>query len=196
MLRGALGAGEQFGQDPAAGEGGQLGGGGQPAGQVRFEGRLVVVAGDDGLAGDFDHDGAAAVLGGEEDFGAVEDAADARAPESGAVGEVVHVGGPHEEGAGVVGPLDGGWVRAVAVRFGAVVDGPCGRHELRGCPPVPRLLGPVGVRLVAGVAGQSGCELEEATVGDAVLVIVSVVEGEDLPSESTVAGGVVPASSL
>lgn len=77
LLRGALGAGEQFGQDPAAGEGRQLRGDGQPAGQVRFKGRLVVVAGDDGLAGDFHHDGAAAVLLREEDFGAVEDAADA-----------------------------------------------------------------------------------------------------------------------
>lgn len=196
LLRGAFGAGEEFGQDVAAGEGRQLGGGGHPAGQVCFERRLVVVARDDGFAGDFDHDVAAAVLRGKEDVGAVEDAADARAPGRGAVGVVVHVGGAHEEGAGVVGPLDLGRVRAVNVRVGAVVDGPCRRDELGGCPPVPRFLGPVGVGLVAGVASQSCCQLEEATVGDAVLVIVSSVEGENLPPQSSVAGRCVPPTDL
>ena len=156
LLRGALGAGEEFGQDVIAGEGGQLRGGGHPAGEVGFEGRLVVVAGRDGFACDFDHD-VAAVVWGEEDVGAVEDIADARRPELGAVREVVHVGGAHEEGAGVVGPLDEGGVGAVGVCIGAVVDGPCGAHELGGRPPVPGLLGPVGVGLVAGVAGESGC---------------------------------------
>lgn len=196
LPRGALGAGGEFGQDVGAGEGGQLGGDGHPAGQVGFEGWLVVVAGDDGFARDFDHDGAVAVLRGEEDVGAGEDAADARAPERGPVREVVHVGGAHQEGAGVVGPLDQRRVRAVGGGVGAVVDGPGGAHELGGGPPVPGLSGPVGVGLVAGVAGQSGCELEEATVGDAVLVVVSFVEGEDLPPEPSVAGCGVPASGL
>ena len=153
LLRGALGAGEEFRQDVIAGEGRQLRGSCHPAGQICFKGRLVVVTCGDGLASDFDHNIAAAVLLREEDVGAVENAADAGGPEWGAVRVVVHVCCAHEEGAGVVGPLDERRIRAVGVRVGAVVDGPCGGHELGGGPPVPGLFGPVGVGLVAGVAG-------------------------------------------
>lgn len=32
--------------------------------------------------------------------------------------------------------------------------------------PIPRLLRPVGVRLVPGVAGKSGAETEEEAIGD------------------------------
>ena len=59
--------------------------------------------------------------------------------------------------------------------------------------PVPDLISPVGVSLVSGVSSESGAEVEEATVGDAVLVIEPVVEREDLPFQSTVAFLGVPA---
>lgn len=46
------------------------------------------------------------------------------------------------------------------------------------------------------VSTQPRGQIEETTIGDRILVIVSIVERKNLPLEATGAGGVVPACSL
>lgn len=62
--------------------------------------------------------------------------------------------------------------------------------------PVPSLVNPVGVGLVAGVGVQTSGEVEESSVGRRVLVVVPIVEGENLPSQSSSTGRGVPSNSL
>lgn len=62
--------------------------------------------------------------------------------------------------------------------------------------PIVDLLRPVRVGLVAGEMGQPRCQFEELTIRHAVLVVVSAVEGEDLPSQSPGTCCVVPAGGL
>ena len=62
--------------------------------------------------------------------------------------------------------------------------------------PVPHLLNPVKVRLIAGVCSQSSTNIDEAAVRDAVLVIVALVEGEDLPAQATAARLRIPPNGL
>ncbi len=69
-------------------------------------------------------------------------------------------------------------------------------HEDRLRHPVPGFLGPVGVSGVVGVARQTGSELKEAAVGDAILVVVTVVRQIDLPAETAAAVSGFPASGL
>ena len=59
--------------------------------------------------------------------------------------------------------------------------------------PVVGLFGPVAVRAVACVSGETGGELEKAAVRDGGFVVESGVVGVELPLQPAVAGGGVPA---
>ena len=83
---------------------------------------------------------------------------------------VVHVGGAQQIDGVVVRELGAVDVGAVVLDVAAVVDGVLGVHEADAHDPVPRLLGPVGVRLVARVAREARAEVEEAAVCDAWVV--------------------------
>ena len=62
--------------------------------------------------------------------------------------------------------------------------------------PIPRFVGPVGVRLIAGIFGQTGGQIEEDTIRNSILVVVPGIEGEDLPAKTAVTRCSIPASSL
>lgn len=62
--------------------------------------------------------------------------------------------------------------------------------------PVVRPHRPLRIRRVPGVPRESRGQLEEAAVGDGVLVAVPVVEGVDLPAQAAAAGVGVPAQRL
>jgi hypothetical protein len=109
---------------------------------------------------------------------------------------VVHVRQSCDIKAIVVRPLlvvcDG----AVVGYIRAVVDlKPVGLVEYRIAEPIPLLLCPIDESSVASVSGQFRGEKEETTVRGNVLIVVTVVEGKHLPSETTVAL-VVPAVRL
>ena len=98
--------------------------------------------------------------------------------------------------AGVVSPLDGLDVSAVVLTIGSVKVMVILAHEAYRELPFPSLLGPVGVGVVSEVLVQTGGDVEEASVGNGVFVVVAVVEGKDLPSQASCTGGVVPAILL
>jgi hypothetical protein len=88
--------------------------------------------------------------------------------------------------------------RAVVIDVGVVVDLPgCGidKGGLLGAP-IPHLICPVCVCLIPSVDGQPCCKLEKSSVRYQVLEVVAIVEGEDLPSEPSSAGVVIPLSRL
>jgi hypothetical protein len=58
-------------------------------------------------------------------------------------------------------------------------------HQADGEFPVPDLLSIVGVSLVTSVLVETSCHVEEASIGDGILVGVTIVELEDLPPEAT-----------
>ena len=62
--------------------------------------------------------------------------------------------------------------------------------------PVPSLVDPVGVGLIAGVGVQASGKVKKSSIGRRVLVVVTVVEGENLPSQSSTASRRVPSNSL
>jgi hypothetical protein len=88
LARGGLGRVLEEGHDLGRGKGRELGGEGEPAGEVGFEGPLVDVASGVVFA-DLHHD--AAFVCGEEEGGAVEEALEAVCPDIRAVGVVVHL---------------------------------------------------------------------------------------------------------
>lgn len=108
--------------------------------------------------------------------------------------EVVEVSAAGQQQTLVVGPLVRRHGGTVVVDGDTVVD----EHvvavgdDVHVPHPVVDLLGPVGVTAVAGVAGESGGHVEQGTVGDGVLVVVTGVPDENLPSETTAARVGVP----
>ena len=68
-------------------------------------------------------------------------------------------------------------------------------EEYRIAEPIPLLLCPIHESAVAGVSSQLAGKKEEPAVCSNVLVVVAVVEGKHLPSETTIAL-VVPAIRL
>ena len=109
---------------------------------------------------------------------------------------VVHVRGADEEGAGVIRPQIVVETRAVDRVVSTVVEEVVRAAEADLAAPVPHPVGPLCVCVVAGVGGQSSGHVEEAAVRDCVLVIVTVVEGEDLPFQPAGAGRSVPSQGL
>jgi hypothetical protein len=66
--------------------------------------------------------------------------------------------------------------------MGSVVDIVAVVHQADGLDPRPGLLGMLRIRVVTGVSRQSRAQVEEASVGDGVLVIVTRQVRVDLPS--------------
>jgi len=62
--------------------------------------------------------------------------------------------------------------------------------------PIPSLHRPIGVSCIISVPSQPGGNVEEAALRDGVLVIVSIVEGENLPLETSTAASSVPSTGL
>ena len=69
-------------------------------------------------------------------------------------------------------------------------------HQTHSLGPIERFLGPLSISVVAGIQGQTGTQIEETTVGDRILVVVSSIESEDLPPQAATAVLSVPPASL
>ena len=157
-LDGGFGRGFENREDNGSRVRRDLRGDGEPAVHVALEGEHVRCAGHAVFAGGFVGD----LFGEEADKGRVDELVEAVFPDGGTVGVVVHVGGAEGKDAKVVRELSTVHVGAVLFDVGAVVDVVIIVHEPNTPHPVPRLLGPVGVRLVARVARQSCAEVEKA----------------------------------
>lgn len=151
------------------------------------------------LARDFLHDVAVELLLRflrEENIRCLENVSDAFAPLVVAVGVVVHIGRAHQHGAGIVAPLDFRWNGAIGVHLRAIEDVVKIIHKDGLGHPVPRSLSPVGISGVVGVSRQTGSELKETAVGDAILVVVAVVRQINLPAKTAAAVSGIPAGGL
>ena len=109
---------------------------------------------------------------------------------------IVHVCSPHEISAHVVGPLELIRYGTVVLDLRAIVDHVVTGEKRCRIDPVVRFIRPVRISGVASIPEKAGCELEEPTVRDAVLVVITVVPGEDLPSESSAAILAIPSTCL
>lgn len=109
---------------------------------------------------------------------------------------VVHVAASGDHGADVVSPVRLDYPGAVVGSGCAVPNLPVIGEDFGACDPLVGRFGPVSVGLITSVPSKAGCQLEESSCGDCVLIIVSSVEGEDLPSKSSVADGGVPSPDL
>jgi hypothetical protein len=97
---------------------------------------------------------------------------------------VVHGGSAQEPHAHIVRELDLVDVGAVSLNVGAVVDLVLGVDQSHTGDPVPGLLRMVGIGLVASVPSEASAKVEEAAIGDRVLLGVSsniIQETEALP---------------
>lgn len=100
--------------------------------------------------------------------------------------KVVHVSGAHHIGAIVVRPLEITRVGAVVRHFGRIGHEPgLVVHQWRACRPIPRLLGPGLIQLLASVAVQSRSDLEKHSVRDRVLHGISTLVRLQLPTQTT-----------
>lgn len=98
--------------------------------------------------------------------------------------------------AGIISPLDVIDRTAVLGIVGSVVVVIIRTHEPNSEFPVPGLLSPVGIGVVTKILVESGGNVKETAVGNGVLVVVTIVEGIDLPSQTSSARSVVPALVL
>ena len=87
-------------------------------------------------------------------------------------------------------------VAAIDGRIGPVVEFVVLVHETNRSRPVVHRVGPLRIGLIVGVPCQSCRHVEEAAIRDGILVIVTVVEGENLPSETSATRQVVPSRCL
>jgi len=62
--------------------------------------------------------------------------------------------------------------------------------------PVVGLLGPLEVRRVLRERSKTGGNVEKATIGDRVLVMIAIIERKNLPPQPSAAGLHVPPASL
>ncbi len=114
----------------------------------------------------------------------------------GGTDKVEHDGAAVEQDGGVGRELNGVDVRAVVADVAAIVDVVVLVDVADTLHPVPRLVDPLGVGVVAGVAGQAGGDVEEDAVGNGVFVVVAAVGALDLPAHAAVAVGHLPAGHL
>ena len=155
-------------------------------------------------------------MGREEDIGAVEETFNTRAPDGRTVGlfrwtvslvawsrrledgtcVIVHVCGTHEVGAHVIRPLNRRGLGTVVGNTSSVVDNILIRKQWCSHCPVVRLVGPVRIGLIASVSSKASSKLEEAPVRNAVLIVITFVEREDLPSKSSSTILIVPSPDL
>ena len=177
---------------------GDLGRSGHPAGQVGFETKLVDVTVVVRFASYLEHDlssSACVALIGEEDVGCIPDAKGALSPDV-VLGNVPHSGGTKKMNSSIVRPLNMVELCAIDLVIATVVEVVVIAHQSNVMSPLEGLLGPLDVGLVSSVSSKTSSDVEEGAVGDGVLVIVSVVEGEDLPSQTSATSRVVPTQSL
>lgn len=87
---------------------------------------------------------------------------------------IPHVCGSEKPDCAVVRKLGLVDVGAVHRHISAVVDGICfGIQEADVCPPIPRLLSPVGIGRVVSVTGQTCSYIEETAIGNTCRCIIS-----------------------
>jgi len=99
-----------------------------------------------------------------------------------------HEGSALQEIGGIDGKLGLVDIGAVFLDVGAVIDAVClVVNELDLDHPVPSFDGRVGVRVVAGIPSQTGGEIQEASVGDAALIVVPHTGRGKYPSQPTTA---------
>jgi len=192
-----LSRGSQFRHDGVRGERCQLSGSSHPAGKVRFERRLIVVASPPGLTRNLDH-GFPAGSHREEDLGACQDAFDPSFPfrissrlvlvskkwinwSRKQTYVIEHVRGAHEHRAGIVRPLNTSDVFATVPCSHPIINLAVGTQKGSGCEPIPELVGPFGVFAVVGVSGKTSGQLKEAAVRDGVLILITPVGRVYLP---------------
>ena len=109
---------------------------------------------------------------------------------------IVHDGCTEQEYSRVVGPLELVDVAAILCCMGSIIEVVIVIHHLYFLCPIERLFGPLRIAVIASIQSQTSTKVEEASIRDGILVIVSGIEGEDLPSQATVAILCVPSFGL
>lgn len=150
-----------------------------------------------GLAGPLVHDvGRIVVRLEEEQLGMVQEARGPLLPDIVAVREVVHDSAAVQEHCVVIGPL--GLVAdscAICLVVGSIKHFVDVRDEADLLRPVVGLHSKIRVGLVAGVASKASTESKGASIGDGVLVVVSVcVLRVDLPLQASATSSLVPSA--
>lgn len=152
---------------------------------------LVDVAVAAWFASDFVHD----LVVCEEDMRRVPESHRSVAPKLFA-GDVPHGRCTKQENACIVRPLDLRGAGAILRRVRSIVNVVIVCHESGSFHPVPCLDGPVRVRRVSSIHGKPSPQIEESTIGNGVFVVVSIVEGENLPPQSTITSLGIPPQGL
>lgn len=96
----------------------------------------------------------------------------------------------------IVGPLLVVEDRAISLIRGAIKKAIVWGNEAHGQLPLPDLLGPIRVELVAEIFMKACGDVEEATIRYGILVIVSLVEKENLPPQPTSTRLLIPSILL
>lgn len=77
-------------------------------------------------------------------------------------------------------------IRAILLDMATIIDMIIRAHQARPLDPVPRLLGVLEVRIIRCIASQPGANIEETSVRNRVLIVISDQVGIDLPSQSMI----------
>ncbi len=101
--------------------------------------------------------------------------------------EVSHHGASIHESSSSVRPLYAINEAAVAIDLCSVKDFVVMTNKANRACPVIAVGSPVGVCLVSRVLGQPGSELEECSSRYSILVVISFVEGKNLPAQASAA---------
>lgn len=97
---------------------------------------------------------------------------------------IIHGCSTQEPHSHIVRELDLVDIRAISLDMGTVVDLVIGVYQpYAGCP-IPNLLGVVSVGVIVGVSGKPGAEVEEASIRNGVLVVVTTEVRVHLPPQS------------
>ena len=95
---------------------------------------------------------------------------------------IIHVCGSKNVNAGFVRELNVIDICAVGFDVGPVVNVVVGIHQTNVFDPTESLLGKLGVGSIVCISGKPSSQIEEATIGNRVLVIVSSEVWVHLPS--------------
>jgi len=108
----------------------------------------------------------------------------------------VHVCGSVEENTGVVSPLKVVHFSTIEQVVKTIIIVVVWRNGSNSPAPIPRLHRPFGICRIISVTSQASGDIEEAALGDCVLVIVAIVERENLPFEAPIATRGIPSIGL
>jgi hypothetical protein len=97
---------------------------------------------------------------------------------------VVHVCCAEREDCHVVRELDLVDIGAIRSNVSTIINIPLGIHQSNSLDPIPGLLGVLSIGIIVRVFGQSSADIEEASVRNRVLVVVSGEIWIHLPSKS------------